>query len=190
MSLQFAHASHGGPSYFLPSSYKGPSVGHDYRSGLIPALVSQLQRCFSLSALDRVADQRLARFVGLGFADPISLSSRAADYATQLEAIERLKVAPGNWSMAEAMAPSDQQALVSQDALIAMMLAALPAPRMMLLAGGTLGAFWRRDDIYASIDFDEDGEFPWTLVAGETIQSGIWSIADPFPQELRIALRA
>ncbi len=190
MTLQFAHASHGGPSYFLPSSYKGPSVGHDYRAGLIHDFVSKLQRCFNLAAPDRMADQLLAQFVGLGFADPISLSSRAADYAAQLEAIERLKVAPGNWSMAEAMAPSDQQALVSRDALIAMMLAALPAPRMMLLGGGTLGAFWKRDGIYASIDFDEDGEFPWTLVSSDTIQSGLWSTTDPFPQELRTALRA
>jgi hypothetical protein len=190
MSLQFAHASHGGPSYFLPSSYKSPSVGHDYRAGLIHDLVNKLQRCFNLAAPDRVVDQMLAQFVGLGFSDPISLTSRAADYAAQMEAIERLKAAPANWSMAEAIAPSDVQALVARDALIAMMLAALPAPRVMLLDGGTLGAYWKRDGMYASIDFDEDGEFPWTVADGNMIGSGIWSITQPVPQQLRTALRA
>lgn len=190
MSLQFAHASHGAPSYFLPSSCTSPSIGPSYRAGLIHDLVNKVQRCFNQAAADPVVDPIFAQFVGLGFSDPISLTAVAADYAAQMDAIELLKAAPANWSMAKAVAPSDEQALVARDALISMMVAALPAPRVMLLDGGTLGAYWKRDGIYASIDFDQDGEFPWTVADGNIIDSGIWSITQPVPQPLRTALRA
>ncbi|TBO31319.1 hypothetical protein EYS42_08720 [Aquabacterium lacunae] len=129
----------------------------------------------------------MAQFVSLGILEPLSVNSKATDFNAQFSAIERFKSSPANWSMAEAEAPSEEQANIAQRALIAMIMAGIPAPKLMLLDGGTIGAYWRRNKLYASIDFDQDGDFPWTVANEDSLRSGVWVQSHPFPQELRAA---
>lgn len=65
-----------------------------------------------------------------------------------------------------------------------LMLAGVPAPALMLLNDGTVAAFWRRADAYASIDFDADGEFAWSAASTLEITSGTWT-GGAMPSSLR-----
>ena len=60
----------------------------------------------------------------------------------------------------------------------------MPAPKVMLLDEGTLGAFWRSGNNYASIDFDVDGIYPWAAAKDTDVVSGNWH-DETLPQALR-----
>lgn len=189
MSLQFATTSQGAPAYFAPTGLWARDLSPDYRRSSIAGVFSDAVRRIRKSSV-QLTDPRLAQVVSLGFSEPVSGSSKAADFDAQLAVIERMKAAPVNWSMSEPEPPSDVQAVIARQALFSMAVVGIPAPRIMLLSEGVIGAYWRREGLYASIDFDEDGEFPWTAAVGDTVSSGIWVRGSAFPQELRAAVFA
>lgn len=96
-------------------------------------------------------------------------------YAAQLNAIEHMRAKPANWSAAPVAAPDAARTDAAQRGLIMLLLAGVPAPTLMLLNDGTVAAFWRRADAYASMDFDADGEFAWSAANAAGIASGTWT---------------
>ena len=108
------------------------------------------------------------------------------NFDAQFAMIDYLKSSPFNWSMSEVATPSAEQVNMARKALSIMVLTGIPAPKLMLLNDGTIGAYWQEHELYASIDFDQDGEWPWTVV-NKSVQSGIWTPAEPVPQALHNA---
>jgi AcrR family transcriptional regulator len=179
--MNAALSTYGGPSYFFASS--GHPSGPDYRGGVFRDLLRMaLRKLEGIRPLVGIAPLA-AQW------DCLNGSARLEAFEEQMDVIERLRTAPTNWSSAAAEAPSAEQVHAAQRGLISLFLAGLPAPRVMLVSDGTLGAYWRRGDVYASIDFDADGEFPWTAATGNEFWSGTWTGGLP-PARLRNAIGA
>ncbi|WP_333907130.1 hypothetical protein [Delftia acidovorans] len=81
--------------------------------------------------------------------------------------------------------PSDSQMNAAYLGLANLMAALAPAPTPMLLEDGTIGGYWRRGSIYASIDFEVDGEHTWVGSDGQNFNSGTWKLpGQPLPAAL------
>lgn len=80
--------------------------------------------------------------------------------------------------------PSEQQKNAALLGLANLILALLPAPSPMILEDGTIGAYWRRGQCYASIDFEVDGEHSWAGTDGTKFHSGTWKVPGQLPPEL------
>jgi len=90
----------------------------------------------------------------------------------------------GNWQDGEPDVPSEAQKNAALLGLANMVVALVPAPSPMLLEDGTIGAYWRRGQCYASIDFEVDGEHSWAGTDGEKFRSGTWKVPGQLPPEL------
>lgn len=81
--------------------------------------------------------------------------------------------------------PSEEQKNAALLGLANLILALMPAPSPMLLEDGTIGAYWRRGQHYASIDFEVDGEHSWAKTDGTNYVSGTWTVpGEQFPPAL------
>jgi hypothetical protein len=89
-----------------------------------------------------------------------------------------------NWNDDASEVPSDEQKNAALLGLANLVLALLPAPSPMLLEDGTIGAFWRRGQCYASIDFEVDGEHSWAGTDGTKFHSGTWKVPGQIPPDL------
>ena len=76
----------------------------------------------------------------------------------------------------KATVPSEEQKNAALLGLANLILACMPAPAPMLLEDGTIGAYWRRGQHYASIDFEVDGEHSWAGTDGTKYLSGTWKL--------------
>ncbi|NNM68752.1 MAG: hypothetical protein HKM00_02070 [Gallionella sp.] len=72
--------------------------------------------------------------------------------------------------------PSEEQMNAALLGLANLILTCMPAPSPMLLDDGTIGAYWRRGQHYASIDFEVDGEHTWAGTDGTKYLSGTWKV--------------
>ena len=90
----------------------------------------------------------------------------------------------GNWQEGEPDIPSEAQKNAALLGLANLVFACVPAPSPMLLEDGTIGAYWRRGQCYASIDFEVDGEHSWAGTDGKQFRSGTWKIPGQLPPEL------
>jgi hypothetical protein len=168
-------------NYFQPTRAMEPIV--DYRGGLVRELQRKME--------EFVGD--LTVFVSnLSYPQQSLLSggTLVEAYQAQFDTIERYRSAPSNWSSGPVSAPTEEQVRVARRALLQLFFAKVPAPKVMLLDEGVIGAYWRRGNNYASIDFDADGEFPWAIVNGDDIESGIWMGDLPPPIQLRAVVGA
>ncbi len=82
----------------------------------------------------------------------------------------------GQWNGEETDVPSEEQKNAALLGLANLILALMPAPSPMLLEDGTIGAYWRRGQHYASIDFEVDGEHTWAGTDGTKYLSGTWKL--------------
>lgn len=82
-----------------------------------------------------------------------------------------------HWGDAESDRPSEEQKNAALLGLANLVLALVPAPSPMILEDGTIGAYWRRGQCYASIDFEVDGEHSWAGTDGKTFKSGTWKVS-------------
>lgn len=89
-----------------------------------------------------------------------------------------------NWNGEATDVPSEEQKNAAFLGLANLVLALIPAPSPMLLEDGTIGAFWRRGQCYASIDFEVDGEHSWAGTDGTKFLSGTWKVPGQLPPEL------
>ncbi len=170
-------ASTASPKYFVPVSGAESTV--DYRGGIVRELAQRVQ---SMGASARAVFSNM-----FGQLDPLSSSPHMDAYMTQLSTIERFRAAPTNWSTSPVAAPNLEQTVAAQRGLLLLLLEDVPAPKVMLMNDGTLAAFWRRGDMYASIDFDADGEFPWSAAWALDVTSGTWE-GGALPPQLRHAI--
>jgi hypothetical protein len=120
---------------------------------------------------------------------PENSESNVADYLAASLSISQLSKKPSNWSHGEIAAPNQKQVSIAYKALLEMLFKDVVFPKIMLLNDGTLGAYWSRSDFYASVDFEEDGEFPWAVARRGALNYGVWKLADGFPKELEAAIR-
>ncbi|MCE5360668.1 MAG: hypothetical protein JJ714_06735 [Acidithiobacillus sp.] len=125
----------------------------------------------------------------IGLCKPLSNpSDLMAFYHSSYDAIDRLAAASTNWSVRPAQAPNIDQIYAARLGLLRLWISNAPEPKIMLLDEGTLGAFWWDGEIYASMDFNTDGEYPWSVANGLNVISGIWAEGEPMPNELRNAI--
>lgn len=82
----------------------------------------------------------------------------------------------GHWNGEATDVPSEEQKNAALLGLANLILALIPAPSPMLLEDGTIGAYWRRGQHYASIDFEVDGEHCWAGTDGTKYFSGTWKV--------------
>jgi hypothetical protein len=82
----------------------------------------------------------------------------------------------GHWKGEATDVPSEKQKNAALLGLANLILALIPAPSPMLLEDGTIGAYWRRGQCYASIDFEVDGEHSWAGTDGTKFFSGTWKV--------------
>lgn len=181
--MTVAFASLGAPSYFVPKASVSNRV--DYRPSLMRDFLGKVQK-----PVGAVADKVMASFLPIFTQwDSISGSPLMSEYESALDAISRYRDFPSNWSEVDAVTPSTEQIHAAQKGLLQLFMAGVPAPKMMLLDEGVIGAFWRSGDKYISIDFYLDDECPWTLVQNGELLSGTCSTGG-LPQTLRNAIEA
>lgn len=89
-----------------------------------------------------------------------------------------------HWNGEATDVPSEEQKNAALLGLANLILALLPAPSPMILEDGTIGAYWRRGQCYASIDFEVDGEHSWAGTDGTKFHSGTWKVPGQLPPEL------
>lgn len=89
-----------------------------------------------------------------------------------------------NWQDGEPDVPTEAQRSAALLGLANLVVSLLPAPSPMLLEDGTIGAYWRRGQCYASIDFEVDGEHSWAGTDGKHFRSGTWKVPGQLPPEL------
>lgn len=89
-----------------------------------------------------------------------------------------------HWNGEEPNVPSEEQKNAALLGLANLISALLPAPSPMILEDGTIGAYWRRGQCYASIDFEVDGEHSWAGTDGTKFHSGTWKVPGQLPTEL------
>ena len=82
----------------------------------------------------------------------------------------------GHWNGEAIDVPSEEQKNAALLGLVNLISALVPAPSPMLLEDGTIGAYWRRGQHYASIDFEVDGEHSWARTDGTKYLSGTWKV--------------
>jgi hypothetical protein len=176
--------SFSGQRYFDPGSFSNDTVDSvDYLDGFASTIFQKIKTLAarvnnSANSFSEINNFHVYPYGKLS--EPLGAEDA---YDAPFYAIYRLRIAPANWSTNPAEAPNDLQVNVAQNVLAMLALAGLPAPKIMLLDDGTLGAFWRRGDQYASIDFDVDGEYPWSAAKGLEVTSGIWR-GGPLPGQI------
>ena len=91
----------------------------------------------------------------------------------------------GHWNGEVTDVPTEEQKNAALLGLANLIAAHMPAPSPMLLEDGTIGAYWRRGQRYASIDFEVDGEHSWAGTDGTSFHSGSWKVpGDQLPPAL------
>ena len=163
-------ASTGAPLYFNPQQPRG--VARDYRPEPARALTEKLRQ--AVEDMAGTIGAAIGSSIGLG--GLLESDPRVESFMDAFKEIDRLRIAPSNWSSVSVSAPSTVQCLLAKSALMTMLFAGIRAPRIMLLGDGTLGACWHATDgSYVSIDFDTDGLFPWTAAKGDQLTTGTWN---------------
>lgn len=105
-------------------------------------------------------------------------------YESVFKAVMLYRAHVGQWQSGEPDVPSEAQMNAALLGLANLVAALAPAPSPMLLEDGTIGAYWRRGQCYASIDFEVDGEHSWAGTDGKQFHSGTWKIPGQLPPEL------
>lgn len=172
-------------------------VGEYFVSDAHPAAKSDVD--YLLSPLDQIRTQVNA-WLGLfgsrtrvetedatlRVAPPAQIPQEYFDsYESIFRTVTLYRAGVGHWNGEAIDAPSEEQKGAALLGLANLILALLPAPSPMFLKDGTIGAYWRRGQYYASIDFEVDGEHSWADTDGTTFHSGTWKLpGDQLPPVL------
>lgn len=97
-------------------------------------------------------------------------------YESIFKTVALYRAGVGHWNGEATAGPSEEQKSAALLGLANLILALIPAPSPMCLEDGTIGAYWRRGQYYASIDFEVDGEHSWADTDGIEFHSGIWKV--------------
>ena len=111
------------------------------------------------------------------FAPPAQFPQEYFDsYEPVFRTVALYRTRTDHWKGEMADVPSEEQKNAALLGLANLILARIPAPSPMLLEDGTIGAYWRCGQHYASIDFEVDGEHSWAGTDGKKYFSGTWKV--------------
>lgn len=105
-------------------------------------------------------------------------------YQQFFESMAGYAALPQDWNGEGSSPASRASCEAATAALVNFAYAGITPPSPMLFKSGVVGAFWRDGQKYISIDFDEDGEYPWCATDGEQYWSGMWLAGSSIPREL------
>ena len=118
-------------------------------------------------------------------APPRQISQDHIDsYESVFKTVTLYRAQVGDWNGEVGDVPSEDQKNAALLGLANLLSAFLPAPSPMFLEDGTVGAFWRRGQCYASIDFEIDGKHSWAGTDGTHFHSGTWNTPGSLPPML------
>jgi hypothetical protein len=95
---------------------------------------------------------------------------------------------PSNFSHYPIDIPSTSQVDSAFKGLIALRSIGINSTNIILLNDGTFSVYWLKDDLYASIDFEDDDIYVWAFTT-DTIVSGVWKSNDKIPVTLYEAIK-
>ena len=166
-------------------------VGEYFVSDVAPAATSDIN--YLGSPMEQIRNQVNAWLATLGAETRIQMEDATLlvaprslqitqDYFDSYEPVFRTvmlyRAQVGHWNGEGADVPTEAQKSAALLGLANLILALVPAPSPMFLEDGTIGAYWRRGQCYASIDFEVDGEHTWAGTDGKTFTSGTWKVPD------------
>ncbi len=163
-------------------------VGGYFVSAVQPAATSEVD--YLVSPMEQIRTQVNAWLRGLGsqtrvetedatllVAPHFPISQEHFDsYEPVFRTVMHYRAHIGHWNGEATDVPSEEQRNAALLGLANLILALMPAPSPMLLEDGTIGAYWRRGQHYASIDFEVDGEHSWAGTDGTRYFSGTWKV--------------
>ncbi len=165
-------------------------VGEYFVSATKPAAKSEVD--YLVSPMEQIRTQVNAWLSGFGsqtrvetedatllVAPPTHIPQEYFDsYEPVFRTVMLYRARVAHWNHEATNVPSEEQKNAALLGLANLILAFLPAPSPMLLEDGTIGAYWRRGQRYASIDFEVDGEHSWAGTDGKSFHSGAWKVPD------------
>ena len=136
--------------------------------------------------------KRVFSGIGGGYKVGCKASAGAVDffpersiYSSAMRAIDDLCQRPLSYSERTPDMPNEKQAIAAKAGLLKLATNNLPEPKIMLLDGGTLGAFWyTRDNRYVSMDFEVDGTIVWGVDDENGIEVGEFSVSGDIPDKI------
>lgn len=95
-----------------------------------------------------------------------------------------IKTHPDKWSVSiQPVAPDEAQYQAAFLGLQRLFKHNCPAPSLMLLNDGVIGAYWRQKEHYASLDFDSQNAYSWVVSNQVDVTGNTWK-DDELPVEL------
>jgi hypothetical protein len=157
----------------------------DYRSDL----VTEVSRKMRDAIRKFLAQDQASRFVSPSVnVHKILDAQNQEEYRNFFRAIDRYQACVAGWNSEHSVAPSASQIESAAMGVVSLMVGGAPAPNAMLLDDGTIGAYWRSGQSYASIDFEPDGEHLWAGTDGQRYWSGIWKSSSELPEVMKSEL--
>lgn len=168
--------------YFVSASQPAAKSEVDYLGSPMEQIRAQINAWLSrFGSKTRVKTEDATLLV----APPMQVPQEYFDsYEPVFRTVMLYRARVSNWSGEATDVPSEEQKNAALLGLANLVLAFLPAPSPMLLEDGTIGAFWRRGQRYASIDFEVDGEHSWAGTDGTKFHSGTWKVPGQLPPQL------
>jgi hypothetical protein len=118
---------------------------------------------------------RLARQAGVVYmTESLSRPGNVRGYDLILEQVRNFQGLNDGWDGPGSKPPTLMTYQASVLALVTFMVLGAPAPRLLIMRDGTVGAYWKSGKIYGSIDFEEDGEHLWVCTDGTDYWNGTW----------------
>lgn len=108
--------------------------------------------------------------------------------STAKEQVSELYNRPCNFSHYRIDQPSSHQVELAYHGIEVLHTVGIIQMSIMLLNDGTFGAFWYRNNVYASVDFDDVDSCSWGISIN-TVVSGTWNYQDTIPNLLYKAIK-
>lgn len=159
----------------------------DYRSDIVTEFKQKIRQVFRVT----LAEDQKSRFVSPSVNMYEILGAEKLDeYRKFFTSVDRYQICNTGWNSAHSVVPSEEQIQCAFLGAVNLILAGAQAPNAMLLDDGTIGAYWRSGEKYASIDFETDGEHSWAGTDGEKYWAGVWNPLNKLPEELKNELKS
>ncbi|RYF48716.1 MAG: hypothetical protein EOO38_09505 [Cytophagaceae bacterium] len=184
MTTQYSYVS-----YIAAADADQPAAASwvDYRSDLVATVSNQIREVIGDFLSRNNASKALSPVINV---HAILDGQKLEEYRKFFRALDKYNACTLGWNAQHSAAPSAEQLEIATKAVASLIVAGAPAPNAMLLDDGTIGAYWRNGETYASIDFDTDGEHPWAGTDGERYWSGVWQPSSTLPEQLSAELKS
>lgn len=99
-------------------------------------------------------------------------------------ALEPFVALVNGWNGPLSEAPSPESVMMAMKSCVALVASGIPSPNPQVFSNGALGGYWKNGQMYAAMDFEDDGEHVWTVTNGEKYTSGTWKINEALPEAI------